>query len=237
MMFISRLVAAGSTEGACFENNLAFLVSTTYTFTRAYHKEMRTISFPFTLIGSIGSVGRSSFEFVSTFESDATNAKLVTCSAKLALVDPSTRRSTEIPKDIINRIKATFDLDPPQKIEPVERPKDIHVFNLEIIVQSSDLDMNMHSNHSAYTRFCCDAAAAAIANKAFKNFEMDICRYEIKSMSNLFKGESRANDVLTVFTWEDNSERKTIHFEIIKNDNPIFHSTMVYYSDNEISKL
>ena len=56
-------------------------------------------------------------------------------------------------------------------------PADSHSY--DVTVAASDTDINGHTNHTSYVRYCCDAAQVMVKAGTLQGFQVDIAKYPV----------------------------------------------------------
>ncbi|OWF46528.1 hypothetical protein KP79_PYT26239 [Mizuhopecten yessoensis] len=85
---------------------------------------------------------------------------------------------------------------------------------MEVKTRYSDTDFNDHVNHTEYIKFCLESATEATLSGYYSHFTSDILWYPVLESDIIHLGESRACDILTVYTWQDETNFQIIHFSI-----------------------
>ena len=67
------------------------------------------------------------------------------------------------------------------------------------------MDRNNHVNQSSYIKFCMDAATHASLSGHYVHFNEDMCLYAPLLWTISYVGECRANDELSIYTWQSES--------------------------------
>lgn len=99
-----------------------------------------------------------------------------------------------------------------------------------IQVRWSDTDAYKHTNYLSYVKFCLDAAQDAVANDLYSTFTGDILCYGVRSIDVLYKAESKVNDMLTVSSWQDDSNPYQINFSMHRTDGTnVYQSRIEFY--------
>ena len=157
-------------------------------------------------------------------------------SKQVALLSKKTRQLTTIPEDW--KIKYSSAVVENERLvvmaEKVPASSDRTVAQYDLQVRWNDTDLYKHTNYLSYVKFCFDAAQDAVANGKYSAFHEDILMYRVKAIESLYKAESRANDRLTIFSWEDDKDPYKLHFSMQKADGSIVHQCRVefYQPDN-----
>ena len=89
-------------------------------------------------------------------------------------------------------------------------------------IQHSDLDFNRHTNNAVYLKVCINAASVHCRNGSFRNFKDTLYAYDICDTSSFFKKESRVDDNLTVYMWQDEHLDHILHFIVKNNDQTVY---------------
>jgi acyl-CoA thioesterase FadM len=151
----------------------------------------------------------------------------------VALVSKQTRKLTCVPDEWKEKYKSAA-VEKNRLIIPVEKvPTDPEkvVARYDMRVRWNDTDGYKHTNYLSYVKFCFDAAQDAVANGKYSAFSGDILQYDVKAVEMLYKAESKATDLLTVLSWEDDADPFNIHFSMHKDDDSIVYQSRVeFYS-------
>jgi acyl-CoA thioesterase FadM len=104
------------------------------------------------------------------------------------------------------------------------------VTRYDMRVRWNDTDGYKHTNYLSYIKFCFDAAQDAVVSGKYSAFHGDILRYNVKAIEVAYKAETRANDQLTVLSWEDDDDPYKLHFSMQKDDGTVaFQSRIEFY--------
>ncbi len=69
----------------------------------------------------------------------------------------------------------------------------------------------------------------AVHQGALTRFHDDISAYLTRRMLAVYRGESLANQDLTISCWENTQDPYTLHFDISRDKDPIFQCTLEFY--------
>lgn len=177
----------------------------------------------------LGYVGRSSHSTV-TYLYDENNQEMARTINQIVTVDKTAHRPKEIPSWWREHFQSKQMKEGRLIISPFECKESSHQYKL--IVPWSEMDGNNHTNYFSYVKFCKDAAMDAANTGAYTVITEPKLPYNLMSVRMLYRRECKANDVLTVHTWEDEDDPWTIYFDIYKDDVSIFQSTFAYHKPN-----
>lgn len=179
----------------------------------------------------LGYMGNSSLNSVATLYHTQTGKELARNINQVVTVDKTTRRPAPLPEwwkekygdCVVGNERLVIPLVPvPDENVP-------GFYKGQCQVSWSDTDTYKHTNYLSYIRFCLDAAMDGIVDGQFQKFTGDILQYHVKSIQLAYKGESLARDTLDITVWEDAINAYILHFDVKKDKNTIFQSTMEFY--------
>ncbi|XP_060074928.1 uncharacterized protein LOC132554626 [Ylistrum balloti] len=154
---------------------------------------------------------------------------------KLVPVNWKTRRPTKFPKTFYENTCKLIDNEHMPMITRRQEaliPPDIS-FKTSVQTRYSDMDFNLHVSYAEYYRFSCDAAAEASLSGYYRHFNSDIVNYPILQTEATFLGECGPEELLLVYTWQDEKDLEKIYFAIYLKDVRIFQACFIY--DNKKS--
>jgi len=95
----------------------------------------------------------------------------------------------------------------------------------------NDIDPYGHTSYQSYVRFCFDAAADALNAGQYVMLEGDILRHNVASIQSRYEAESRANDMLSIVSWQSPDNPQELHFKIHRDNDGtlLFQSCMQFY--------
>ena len=119
----------------------------------------------------------------------------------------------------------------PPEIKALIKPINRKVHEVSIPVWHSDMDVQQHSGHASYIKYCHDAGCVAVSRDLLKRFDSDLSFYRVKRIVCAYYGESASGDNIKVFLWEDEDPlfNKRLNFILENKGKEIFHCTFVYY--------
>ncbi|XP_074648621.1 uncharacterized protein LOC141904071 [Tubulanus polymorphus] len=175
----------------------------------------------------LGYVGKSSYNTINTLSHAETGQQIASEVSQLVLIDPKVRKPVPLPGWWVDKYASFTAGGKSMRVEILVKPKSSFIHQTK--VRHSDMDGYGHTNFASYVQFSLNAAACATADGHFKGFQNDIVNYPMKSSEMTFKGESTAEDILNVATWEDSNNQKIIHCQIYKATDLIYQQTMTFY--------
>ena len=159
-----------------------------------------------------GYVGKSSYNFVVDIHDQQTGELYVKNVNQLVCVDKASHKPTNLPHwfrdKYVNVIKGS-----PLVVPKFTKPKDdIPSHTCHIRVPYSDIDMYKHTNFCAYLKYSIEAAMEASNRGIYRElFSGVLMKFRIKSVKALFTGESSAENMLSVTTWQDSGNKQQIY--------------------------
>ena len=182
------------------------------------------------------SIGKTSTTYEMRMFDGKTGDELVVNHLRFVRMNLKTRKSSVFPQFYYEKYarfvgKPTTPFLESRSVPEV--PQSAHVFQLT--VRSSDMDVNGHSNQSAYIKFCMDCATDAALKKYYRHFDSDMCMYTTTRWEMDYVGESIAGDVLVISTWQSENNTRNIHFCIRSNGRNIFHASTFFDLEKQLS--
>ncbi|CAG2188182.1 unnamed protein product [Mytilus edulis] len=188
------------------------------------------LKFKFHIIHQIqpGENGGTSYVWNSVVKDVESQTVLLERAVKLVTIDRTTRKAVELPKwfrqkyhDPSPKMERLNDL--PDSFKTIFNPPDFpsDCYQWRTTVRYSDLDFNMHTHQSVYTKFCLDAITSAALKGKLRYFNRDICFYPLESVDITFIGESFAEDELLVNILQDMCDQTIIRCLIENNRKPV----------------
>ena len=221
-------------------SHFMFIASTTITFSKDAHFIRDNIwgfPSPFHFISGLSNVGNTSFTVSQDMFDYKSGRKIQSSVNKTVYVDAKTRKPTRLPDWFTSKAKQFLDLKRKErqsidKTDPVNIPD--NAFQYDIKALQSDCDFNLHVNQASFLKWCTDAGAMAVLNRKYKSFTEDIGMFAIETLSVQYKGEVLRDETVTVFTWEDDSEPRTLHFALKNYDSLVMIAKMKYYENEPV---
>lgn len=175
-------------------------------------------------------VGERSITNVTELRDGSTKERLGETFLKFVRFSRKTRRSISFPEWYIKSLELH---ESPQKQQFRSKTAlpDIpdNAFKFRLVPNYSDMDRNNHVNQSSYIKFCMDAATHASLSGHYVHFNEDMCLYAPLLWTISYVGECRANDELSIYTWQsESSSPEHIEFSILLNDRLIFHASTIF---------
>ena len=103
-------------------------------------------------------------------------------------------------------------------LDRLKIPDLTHIYKVKVAWTDMGL---VHTISVHYFRFCQDAAIDATNAGFFSRIKGDFLEYKVKKMDISYLGETVANDVLSVYVWENQVHPWMIHFAIMKSDDTL----------------
>ena len=176
---------------------------------------------------SLGYTGTSSLNSVARLYCPDTEDTYVDNINQVVAVSKTTRKPVPL-DDWWKQKYQTYSVGTQPLVIPlIDIPSKTHVY--EVKVPWTDIDNYKHTNYVNYIRYCQDAALDATFAEFYSKVKGDFLGYLIKEMLISYKGESVANDILEVKTWENVENPFILHFSIQKDGRTIFQNTIKLY--------
>lgn len=211
-------------------HNFTFMASTRtemssslYNITRS---QMSTLDLKVKI--QLGHVGKSSLNSVAQMFNTGSDEALIQNTNQVVFIDKATRKPEQLPDWWMTKYSG-MSLGIGALIVPlIDIPTDVYEYEMK--VPWSDIDRYKHVNYTAYIKYCQDAACDATNSGYYKELSGDFLDYNTKSFEASYKGESVANDILVIKTWQSNSDQFKLYFSIHKKDSVIFQANFIIYS-------
>ena len=171
-------------------------------------------------------IGRTSLQLLQNVHHLSSQDLLASGITTLVMVNRTTRRPLTLPPNLMQDFGHLVEKSPEPRVEPADPPPS--AFEYHMVVQHSDHDAYYHANHSAYVRFCMNAGTTASMAGFYKHLQGDLAKFKVKTMSQIFLSESSAGDNLKVITWDDSQTAGLVHFQVMKDDSPIYYSAIQF---------
>ena len=113
------------------------------------------------------------------------------------------------------------------RILPVSKPVD--TLTHDMIVDTTCLDFQYHTNQANYIKFAHDAASVLTFNGQLKLGHRDFAQERIKMMEMIYKSESNAGDRLTVHCWQSNERELSFQIENAADSRVVFQTRFEMY--------
>lgn len=185
------------------------------------------IQHPFDIVCALRYVGKSSYSEVFKFTNRVDTLCFANITQQHILVDPSTRKPMEFPSYWREKFgKMSEGL--PLVMKRLARP-DICTLNLEYKIQSSDLDIQEHTNFSSYVRLCTEVSRNAFIDGLFRRFSKQMIGNGLKELQMRFENEALVNEEVVVHMWEATDRNDQLCFEITRGLDVCIQATMSFY--------
>lgn len=176
-------------------------------------------------------VGKTSVQFVVEFKDGNTREVYGENLIKMVRMSRKTRRPVTFPEWFYEKYDSYRNSYGSTQALPRDALPKIpdNAFKFDLIPRHSDSDRNNHVNQSSYIKFCMDAATHASLSGHYVHFNEDMCLYAPLLWTISYVGECRANDELSIYTWQsESSSPEHIEFSILLNDRLIFHASTIF---------
>ena len=166
--------------------------------------------------------------------------KIQSCVNKIVNVDAKTRKPVILPNWFTSKANQFLDQKRKEKqsidkTDPVNIPD--NAFQYDIKALQSDCDSYMHVNQANFLKWCTYAGAMAVLNRKYKSFTEDIGMFAIETLSVQYKGEVLRDETVIVYTWEDDSEPRTLHFALKKYASLVMFAKIKYYENEPVMAM
>ena len=149
---------------------------------------------------------------------------------KYVLIDTTTRPPVQLPEDYRYKLEsrmATTEHPVPEITYKVQNPP-TDAYKCEFTVQSSDTDLNKHTNNTTYIRFCWDTVAKAIREGKVLWMKGGLEAYRVMRMNIFYARECKEGDVLAVSMRRNGNTPQWLHFVFKLGNRDIFHGSMEF---------
>lgn len=215
-----------------------FIAGVSYHISKELYK-MANLNIKILLTVRLANFGKSSVVLYHTLEDASSGKVLASMFRTLVKVNMDTRRPEPLALDVRRRYEEILSrsevLAAPRFLLPsVDKAK---CFSCELVARHIELDHYHHVNYTVYLDYSTECAAQAAASGYYSKLKGDICAFCVKNVSASHLGETRAEEKLTVITWEDPTDPYVLYFIVINKDKEIFHAMFEYYQPVEFSNL
>ncbi|CAH1772959.1 unnamed protein product, partial [Owenia fusiformis] len=171
------------------------------------------------------SVGNSSICLASSIIHNG--EAIATFESQVVHVDWNSRKAVPLPVWFTEKYREFMKISKIKFTTNMNKPNSSYSYSIK--VSASDLDMNNHVNMAIYLRYCLDAGYMACKDGAYEGFEGDLLTYKVQKSSCLFFGESVLEALLSVYTWEDSTQKNLIHFQIENSDEKLVYFCSMWF--------
>ena len=183
----------------------------------------------FTVSINLGYVGGSSLNSVAQLKDSETGEVYADNVNQVVTVSKETRKPIPIADWWKEKYASTAVGDGRLIVPLTPVPSSRHQHSLKVPYE--DIDGYMHTNYTAYIKYCFEAAMDACKNAFYTQLKDDVLNYHVELMDIAYKGETKAGDELVISTWESEHNARKIHFDIAKNQSTMFQSTIIFHED------
>jgi len=145
---------------------------------------------------------------------------------KTIYINASTRRPMELPKWYKDTYERHAHNPVANKTPIFQPPKTSFTTNIEI--GFSDTDYNGHLNAAEYYRILMDCASTTSTSGYYQHFSLDMCWYPLREIDAAYLGESGANDLLDIHTWQENDNIVKIYFMFYLKGKHVFQASCIF---------
>lgn len=213
------------------KDKFTFMASTKIKVDSSFYQLPDQIKLPQLAINvHLGYVGGASLNSVAELVDKDTGFVFAQNTNQVVVVDKTTRKPTLVPEWWKERYVSHVIGGEKLVVGLMETPSEERFHTLDLKVSWNDIDGYKHTNYIAYIRFCFDAAMDAVSKGFFSKLSDDILLYPVKKMEISYKGESVANDELTVKCWESDADPFLIHFDISRDGKTLFQNSIEFFA-------
>lgn len=146
------------------------------------------------------------------------------------LIDAKTRRPAQLPDSYRQKLESKIanTRSPAAALTYKVRAPSSNAYKCEFTVQSSDTDLNRHTNNTTYIRLCWDTAAQAFLDNRVPWMKGGLENYRVMGMNMYYAKECKEGDKLTVYMWSNNENPQLLHFVFRKGNEDIYHCSMEF---------
>ena len=214
-------------------NNQVFTLSSQFTIEpELYTKRPQIYYAPLLFKEYLNKIGRTSLEVVRELYVKHSGMKLCRCIQGVVMVNRD-RRPTPHPDWYLSKYKQVKPRVNFTRYTPVPLPN-AGVYKSQVTVQWSDTDYNYHTNQFSYMRFVMDCFHQAVYKGGVNGYTGDPTHFKIKSMDVVHSAQSTAGDILDVYIWNDNSNRRRIYARIDNGASIAYQGAFDFFTDLEL---
>ena len=220
-----------------FKEHRVFVLVGEYVFEKNFHQYLyhHRENPQSELVLELMTYGRSSLVLDTSLVKQENNELLGKYTFKYVLVSNKTRKSAPLPEWFTKKYDRKVDVNSFRWIQPLSPPVKTHLY--QATVTESYIDWNNHANHAFYMKVSMEAAEQACARGFFIRYHGDFLKYTPHKMAVLYSKECMLGSKLNVLTWEADDETDVIYFQISKEDEILFHSSLELYSSTAVAAL
>ncbi|XP_071943550.1 uncharacterized protein [Antedon mediterranea] len=137
------------------------------------------------------------------------------CHVQMVCVNRATRKSTPFPDTIKNIYfyASANKPDIPPMLQFNNNSSGVKSYCKKFIICEEDVDLNKHTNNTAYLKFCVHLAREAVAAKTFTVITLDVVRSKLKEFIIQYLGETLEGDEVVFTVWQSSQNEHLLHFE------------------------
>lgn len=209
-------------------NTYTFLASTQTEVSRDFYDLLDQASFPqLDLCVRLGYIGGSSLNSQCQVRELESGKVLANNTNTVVTVDKTTRKPTPVATWWKEKYQDHAFGNERLIIQAFTVPEKTSKY--ETRVPWSEVDGYKHTNYLSYIRFCLDAGMDAMTRGELSKFSGDIYTHHVKKMQTLYKGETKAGDVISISTWEDTEDPFKVRFDMKKDGATVFQCSMEFF--------
>ena len=209
------------------DDRLTFMVTARVDVTPAMY-DAKIPKSPLDVVVQGGFIGNCSLNSLTTVVTSS-GQELMSNTNQVVSIDKTSRRPLPLPDWWKEKYAESAKPHQPLKFSKIDKPENIPFYDYK--VARSDLDGNNHANWSVYVKFALDAMyhfAKTGFLASFSNFD----KFCLTRMDLMYSGESFDDDVLKVFSWEDESTPNTAVVHIYKDDSFLFQGKFTFFKED-----
>ena len=211
------------------DDRLTFLVTSRLDIEPAMYNSKIPKS-PLDVLVQGGFIGNSSLNSITSVVTSG-GQELMSNINQVVSIDRKTRRPLPLPDWWKEKYAVSAKPYQSLKFAKIDKPENIPFYDYK--VARSDLDGNNHANWSVYVKFSLDAMYHFSKTGFLASFS-DFDSFCISRMELMYSGESFDDDVLKVYSWEDESAPTTAVVHIYKGDNFLFQGKFQFFRDDKV---
>ncbi|XP_033733156.1 uncharacterized protein LOC117322391 [Pecten maximus] len=166
-----------------------------------------------------GKVGKSS-KTMNMKITDESGVMLIKGTFTAILFDTETKRAVPFPKWYVEKFNSTLSYDDNGHIQ-AKNDVPSYAYKTQLKVRHSDMDSNMHVSNTEYLRYCMETATDASLSGYYNKYRRDMCWYPLLELDISYLAESRAGEMLDIYTWQDQNDIHFIYFAIHRDGTAI----------------
>lgn len=210
-------------------NELGFARVINMTIEKDFHRLLQSDREPLLSMRiHLSHVGNTSWNTISILTDENSGKVLATFRRKMVFINEVTRKPKPLP-DWWKSKYAPAVVESQELVMPSLEVPTQNTYKYTMKTTWNDTDYNKHVNNANYVVFCFDAAMEATRNNFYVGFHGDILSYDVKALSMSFLKDAKADDSLTIITWQDVHNPKILYFSIEKDDEIIYQNSIEFF--------